>query len=136
MKAGTAQKVVLNLLSTQIMLLLGRVWRGQMVDMVARNEKLRRRALRMVRGLTGASEEQSPRGPRPGRRPRETRHSAAARPGRRRSSHAPRGSRRATRHGARPRPVRYFVIVAVALLALSGGARAEPALVAGAKPHR
>jgi N-acetylmuramic acid 6-phosphate etherase len=59
MKAGTAQKVVLNLLSTQIMLLLGRVWRGQMVDMVARNEKLRRRALRMVRGLTGASEEQA-----------------------------------------------------------------------------
>ena len=59
MKAGTAQKVVLNLLSTQIMLLLGRVWRGQMVDMVARNEKLRRRALRMVRGLTGAPEDQA-----------------------------------------------------------------------------
>jgi N-acetylmuramic acid 6-phosphate etherase len=57
LKAGTAQKVVLNLLSTTIMLRLGRVWRGQMVDMVARNEKLRRRALRMVRGLTGASEE-------------------------------------------------------------------------------
>jgi N-acetylmuramic acid 6-phosphate etherase len=56
LKAGTAQKVVLNLLSTQIMVLLGRVWRGQMVDMVARNEKLRRRALRMVQGLTGASE--------------------------------------------------------------------------------
>jgi N-acetylmuramic acid 6-phosphate etherase len=47
---------VLNLLSTQIMLKLGRVWRGQMVDMVARNEKLRRRALRMVMGLTGATE--------------------------------------------------------------------------------
>jgi N-acetylmuramic acid 6-phosphate etherase len=56
LKAGTAQKVVLNLLSTQIMLKLGRVWRGQMVDMVARNEKLRRRALRMVMGLTGATE--------------------------------------------------------------------------------
>jgi len=56
MKAGTAQKVVLNLLSTTIMLRLGRVWRGQMVDMVARNEKLRRRALRMVQSLTGASE--------------------------------------------------------------------------------
>jgi N-acetylmuramic acid 6-phosphate etherase len=56
LKAGTAQKVVLNLLSTQIMVLLGRVWRGQMVDMVARNEKLRRRALRMVVGLTGAGE--------------------------------------------------------------------------------
>jgi N-acetylmuramic acid 6-phosphate etherase len=56
LKAGTAQKVVLNLLSTQIMVLLGRVWRGQMVDMVARNEKLRRRALRMVQHLTGADE--------------------------------------------------------------------------------
>jgi N-acetylmuramic acid 6-phosphate etherase len=57
LKAGTSQKVVLNLLSTLIMVRLGRVWRGQMVDMVARNEKLRKRALRMVRGLTGASEE-------------------------------------------------------------------------------
>jgi N-acetylmuramic acid 6-phosphate etherase len=57
MKAGTAQKVVLNLLSTTIMLRLGRVWRGQMVDMAARNEKLRRRALRMVCGLTGAAED-------------------------------------------------------------------------------
>ena len=57
LKAGTSQKVVLNLLSTLIMVRLGRVWRGQMVDMVARNEKLRRRALRMVRGLTGATED-------------------------------------------------------------------------------
>jgi N-acetylmuramic acid 6-phosphate etherase len=57
LKAGTAQKVVLNLLSTGIMLRLGRVWRGQMVDMVARNEKLRRRALRIVCGLTGAAED-------------------------------------------------------------------------------
>jgi N-acetylmuramic acid 6-phosphate etherase len=56
MKAGTAQKVVLTLLSTTIMLRLGRVWRGRMVDMVARNEKLRRRALRMVRDLTGAAD--------------------------------------------------------------------------------
>ena len=56
LKAGTSQKIVLNLLSTTIMLRLGRVWRGQMVDMVARNEKLRRRALRMVRSLTGRSE--------------------------------------------------------------------------------
>ncbi len=59
MKAGTAQKVVLNLLSTTIMLRLGRVWRGQMVDMVARNEKLRRRALRMVQSLTGAAESEA-----------------------------------------------------------------------------
>ncbi len=57
LKAGTSQKVVLNLLSTLIMVRLGRVWRGQMVDMVARNEKLRKRALRIVRGLTGAGDD-------------------------------------------------------------------------------
>ena len=56
LKAGTAQKVVLNLLSTAIMLRLGRVWRGRMVDMVARNEKLRARAVRMVRELAGCDE--------------------------------------------------------------------------------
>ncbi len=59
LKAGTSQKIVLNLLSTLIMLRLGRVWRGQMVDMVARNEKLRRRALRMVCALTGCDETQA-----------------------------------------------------------------------------
>jgi N-acetylmuramic acid 6-phosphate etherase len=48
MKAGTAQKVVLNLLSTAIMIGLGRVYSGRMVDMLARNEKLRRRAVAMV----------------------------------------------------------------------------------------
>ena len=53
LKAGTSQKVVLNLFSTLVMVRLGRVWRGQMVDMVARNEKLRRRAVRMVCDLTG-----------------------------------------------------------------------------------
>jgi N-acetylmuramic acid 6-phosphate etherase len=59
MKAGTAQKVVLTLLSSAIMLRLGRVWRGRMVDMAARNEKLRRRAVRMVRDLTGAGEDEA-----------------------------------------------------------------------------
>lgn len=48
LKAGTAQKVALNLLSTLLMVRLGRVYRGQMVDVQAKNEKLRRRALRMV----------------------------------------------------------------------------------------
>jgi len=59
MKAGTAQKVALNLFSTALMTQLGRVYRGQMVDMLARNEKLRRRAVRMLRSLTGASTEQA-----------------------------------------------------------------------------
>lgn len=59
LKAGTAQKVVLNLFSTLLMTRLGRVYRGQMVDMLARNEKLRRRAERMLRGLTGADPERA-----------------------------------------------------------------------------
>jgi len=59
MKAGTAQKVVLTLLSTLIMLELGRIYRGQMVDMNARNEKLRGRATRMVMRLAGCDETQA-----------------------------------------------------------------------------
>jgi N-acetylmuramic acid 6-phosphate etherase len=59
MKAGTAQKAALNLFSTAVMTQLGRIYRGQMVDMLARNDKLRRRAVRMLRMLTGASTEQA-----------------------------------------------------------------------------
>jgi N-acetylmuramic acid 6-phosphate etherase len=56
LKAGTAQKIVLNLFSTLLMVRLGRVHRGLMVDMRPSNDKLRLRALRMVRDLTGAAE--------------------------------------------------------------------------------
>jgi N-acetylmuramic acid 6-phosphate etherase len=48
MKAGTAQKVVLNLISSGIMLRLGRVFRGMMVNMQPTNAKLKRRAEAMV----------------------------------------------------------------------------------------
>jgi N-acetylmuramic acid 6-phosphate etherase len=48
MKAGTAQKVVLNLISSGVMLRLGRVYRGMMVNMSPTNAKLRRRAEAMV----------------------------------------------------------------------------------------
>src|SRR5262245_43774886 len=48
MKAGTAQKVVLNLISSGIMLLLGRVYRGMMVNIQPTNAKLKRRAEAMV----------------------------------------------------------------------------------------
>ncbi len=54
MKAGTAQKVVLNLFSTLLMVQLGRVHRGLMVDMQARNAKLRHRAERMLAHLSAA----------------------------------------------------------------------------------
>lgn len=56
MKAGTAQKVVLNLLSSTVMVLLGHVHRGLMVDMQAKNAKLKLRAIRMLRSLTGCDE--------------------------------------------------------------------------------
>ena len=48
MKAGTAQKIVLNLFSTAVMMKMGRVYRGLMVDMRARNAKLRQRAETIV----------------------------------------------------------------------------------------
>jgi N-acetylmuramic acid 6-phosphate etherase len=56
MKAGTAQKIVLNLFSTAVMVKMGRVYRGLMVDMRAGNTKLRRRAEAMVSEIVGCSE--------------------------------------------------------------------------------
>jgi N-acetylmuramic acid 6-phosphate etherase len=53
MKAGTAQKVVLNMISTVLMIRLGRVYRGLMVDMRPLNDKLRVRAADMVARLAG-----------------------------------------------------------------------------------
>jgi N-acetylmuramic acid 6-phosphate etherase len=59
LKAGTAQKVALNLFSTAVMVRLGGVYRGQMVGMEARNAKLRARAVRMLQGLTNCSAEEA-----------------------------------------------------------------------------
>ncbi len=56
MQAGTAQKIVLNMLSTAVMLRLGRVYRGLMVDMVISNAKLLGRAHGMVQRLTDCDE--------------------------------------------------------------------------------
>jgi N-acetylmuramic acid 6-phosphate etherase len=56
MKAGTAQKIVLNLFSTAVMVRMGRVYRGLMVDMRARNAKLRRRAAGIVAQLARCGE--------------------------------------------------------------------------------
>jgi N-acetylmuramic acid 6-phosphate etherase len=61
MKAGTAQKVVLNLISTGIMLGLGCVYRGMMVDMAPTNAKLKRRAEAMVVSISGCSETEAAR---------------------------------------------------------------------------
>lgn len=48
LKAGTSQKLVLNMLSTAAFTRLGKVYGNQMVDVQATNEKLRRRARRIV----------------------------------------------------------------------------------------
>ncbi len=56
MKAGTAQKATLNLLSSLVMTRLGRVHDGYMVDLRATNIKLRKRSERMLMEMTGASE--------------------------------------------------------------------------------
>jgi N-acetylmuramic acid 6-phosphate etherase len=54
LKAGTAQKLVLNTLSTLSMLRLGKTYGNLMVDVVASNEKLRDRVRRIVQTATGA----------------------------------------------------------------------------------
>jgi N-acetylmuramic acid 6-phosphate etherase len=54
MKAGTAQKAILNMLSTSVMLRAGLVYKGFMVSMRISNDKLRRRGEAIVRELTGA----------------------------------------------------------------------------------
>jgi N-acetylmuramic acid 6-phosphate etherase len=53
MKAGTAQKVVLNLISTGIMVRMGRIYRGMMVNMHVANAKLRKRAEIIVSRIAG-----------------------------------------------------------------------------------
>jgi N-acetylmuramic acid 6-phosphate etherase len=55
MKAGTAQRVTLNLLSSLVMIRLGRVHGGLMVDVQAINAKLVRRSEMILRRLTGRS---------------------------------------------------------------------------------
>ncbi len=53
MRAGTAQKLVLNAISTGAMIRLGKTYRNRMVDVVATNAKLRARSERLVRDLAG-----------------------------------------------------------------------------------
>jgi N-acetylmuramic acid 6-phosphate etherase len=57
LKAGTAQKLVLNTISTVTMIRLGRTYGGLMVGVMPANEKLRERARRNVALASGASEE-------------------------------------------------------------------------------
>ena len=57
LKAGTAQKMVLNMLSTGAMILLGKTFGNLMVDVRATNQKLHRRAISIVRQATGVDED-------------------------------------------------------------------------------
>jgi N-acetylmuramic acid 6-phosphate etherase len=58
MKAGTAQRIALNLLSSLVMIRLGRVYRGLMVDLKAVNKKLIRRSEKILLELSGRSREE------------------------------------------------------------------------------
>ena len=58
MKAGTAQKMLLNMLSTATMVRLGKTYGNLMVDVRATNAKLTARVQRMVKDVTGASEQE------------------------------------------------------------------------------
>lgn len=55
--AGTSQKVVLNALSTSVMIALGKAYGPRMVDVRVTNAKLRRRAVRIVRDAAGVDED-------------------------------------------------------------------------------
>ena len=59
LKAGTAQKIALNTLSSAVMVRLGKVYGNLMVDMQATNTKLVGRAIRLTRTATGVAEEEA-----------------------------------------------------------------------------
>lgn len=59
MKSGTAQKMVLNMITTGAMVRLGKTYGNVMVDLQLTNEKLRQRAIRMVMSICGVNREQA-----------------------------------------------------------------------------
>ncbi|WP_181347206.1 N-acetylmuramic acid 6-phosphate etherase [Thalassobacillus sp. CUG 92003] len=59
LKAGSAQKMVLNMISTASMIKMGKVYKNLMVNVQASNEKLRKRAISIIRELTGVDEERA-----------------------------------------------------------------------------
>lgn len=61
LKAGTAQKMVLNIISTSVMVKLGKVYGNLMVDLQATNKKLVKRAKDLVMKVTDCSEQQAAR---------------------------------------------------------------------------
>lgn len=59
LKAGTATKIVLNMISTAAMIQLGKVYKGYMVNVIPSNKKLRSRAVRIIREITRCRTEES-----------------------------------------------------------------------------
>jgi N-acetylmuramic acid 6-phosphate etherase len=59
LKSGTAQKLVLNMLSTAAMIRLGKVYSNLMVDVQASNAKLVQRATNIVREVTGVNQDEA-----------------------------------------------------------------------------
>jgi N-acetylmuramic acid 6-phosphate etherase len=57
MKSGTAQKLILNMLSTAAMIRMGKVYKNLMVDLKPVNHKLVLRSIRLIREVTGCDEE-------------------------------------------------------------------------------
>jgi N-acetylmuramic acid 6-phosphate etherase len=59
MKSGTAQKLILNMLTTTAMIRIGKVYKNLMVDLKPVNHKLVLRSIRLIREVTGCSEEKA-----------------------------------------------------------------------------
>ena len=57
MKAGTATKMILNMITTGSMIRLGKVYGNLMVDLRARSDKLRDRAVRIFKVVTGTTDD-------------------------------------------------------------------------------
>jgi N-acetylmuramic acid 6-phosphate etherase len=59
MKSGTAQKLILNMLTTAAMIRMGKVYKNLMVDLKPVNYKLVLRSIRLIREVTGCTEEEA-----------------------------------------------------------------------------
>ena len=59
MKAGTAQKMILNMITTSAMVKLGHIKGNKMIDMQTNNNKLKKRAIRIIGRTLSLSEQRA-----------------------------------------------------------------------------
>lgn len=59
LKAGTAQKLILNMLSTTVMIETGKVYENMMINLKPSNQKLRARVIRITQEIAGCSEDEA-----------------------------------------------------------------------------